>query len=91
MEWDAGHDAECTSADLTYALRIGSAEEKGDMLFAHALPDGRRRNLLEGNCGYVRSRTLNVSSWPAGKYYISVQSVDPGCLGSEFSPYALFE
>ena len=91
VEWDAGHDAECTSADLTYALRIGSAEEKGDMLFAHALPDGRRRNLLEGNCGYVRSRTLNVSSWPAGKYYISVQSVDPGCLGSEFSPYAIFE
>ncbi len=91
VEWDEGSDAECSSADLTYALRIGSDSEEGDMFFAHALPDGRRRNLEEGNCGFSRLRTLNVSSWPAGTYYISVQSVDPGCLGSEFSPYAVFE
>lgn len=91
VEWDEGRDGECSSSDLTYALRIGSVEGEGDMLFAHALPDGRRRNLLEGNCGHVRSRILNVASWPVGKYYISVQSVDPGCLGSEFSPYAIFE
>lgn len=91
VEWGEGRDAECSATDLTYALRIGTAEGEGDMLYAHALTDGRRRNLLEGNCGYVRSRTLNVSSWPVGKYYISVQSVDPGCLGSEFSTYAIFE
>lgn len=91
VEWGEGSDAECSVADLTYALRIGTAEGEGDMLFAHALPDGRRRNLLDGNCGYARSRTLNVSSWPAGKYYISVQTVDPGRLGSEFSAYAVFE
>lgn len=91
VEWGEGRDAECSVADLTYALRIGTIEGEGDMLYAHALADGRRRNLLEGNCGYVRSRTLNVSSWPAGKYYISVQSVDPGRLGSEFSTYAMFE
>lgn len=91
VEWGEGSDAECSVADLTYALRIGTAEGEGDMLFAHALPDGRRRNMMDGNCGHARSRTLNVSSWPAGRYYISVQSVDPGRLGSEFSAYAVFE
>lgn len=91
ISWSEGTDKETSSVDLTYALRIGTEKDKCDILFAHANADGTRRNLLEGNCGYSRYRVLDVSSWKAGKYYISVQSVDPNCLGSEFSDYVVFE
>lgn len=91
ISWSEGTDKETSSVDLTYALRIGTEKDKGDILFAHANADGTRRNLLEGNCGYSRYRVLDVSSWKAGKYYISVQSVDPNCLGSEFGDYVVFE
>ena len=89
--WENGKDTESSSMDLTYALRIGTSPDKGDILYVHALSDGSRRNLLEGNNGYSTIRVLNTSSWPAGKYYISVQSVDPNCRGSQFSEYTVFE
>lgn len=91
ISWDRGSDAETHSMDLTYALRIGSEPDKGDYLFAHALADGSRRNLRAGNQGYSMQRIIDVSSWPVGKYYISVQSVDPNRRGSKFSEYAIFE
>lgn len=89
--WKRGTDTESSDMDLTYALRIGTAPDKGDILYVHALSDGTRRNLLEGNNGYSTLRVLNTLSWPAGKYYISVQSVDPNCRGSQFSEYTVFE
>lgn len=91
ISWEAGTDTESSSSDLTYALRIGTAPDQGDILYVHALPNGARRNLLDGNNGYNTVRTLNTTSWPAGKYYISVQSIDPNHRGSEFSEYAIFE
>lgn len=91
ISWSEGTDKETSSVDLTYALRIGTKKDKGDIYFAHANTDGTRRNLLEGNSGYSRHRVFDVSSWKAGKYYISVQSVDPNCLGSVFSEYVVFE
>lgn len=91
INWSLGSDAESSPMDLTYALRIGSEPDKGDYLFAHALPDGKRRNMHDGNQGYALQRVIDTSSWPAGKYYISVQSVDPNRLGSTFSEYAIFE
>ena len=89
--WERGVDAESSGMDLTYALRIGTAPDKGDILYAHALPDGTRLNLLEGNAGYSTLRVLNTSSWPAGKYYISIQAIDPNFRGSQFSEYSIFE
>lgn len=91
VSWGYGSDAESSPVDLTYALRIGTAPDKGDYLFAHALPDGSRRNMIDGNQGYSQQRVIDTSTWPAGKYYISVQSVDPNHLGSQFSEYAIFE
>ncbi len=91
ISWDAATDKESASLDLTYALRIGTEKGKGDILFANAQADGTRRNLQDGNNGYSRTRTLNVSSWPAGTYYISVQAIDPNRRGSKFSEYAIFE
>lgn len=89
--WEAGRDAETSPADLTYALRIGSAPGKGDMFYAHAYADGRRRNLLDGNMGHDLSKVLSVGGWPEGKYYMSVQAVDPVCGGSPWSEEAVFE
>ena len=41
--------------------------------------------------GYAHKRVFDVSTWPKGKYYISVQSVDPNCLGSKFSETVVFD
>lgn len=91
VSWSLGEDAESSPVDLTYALRIGSAPGRGDMLYAHAYADGRRRNLLDGNMGYNLDKVLDVSSWPEGKYYIAVQAIDPMHSGSAWSEEAVFE
>ena len=36
ISWSASSDALCSSKDLTYEVRIGSASGKGDMVYAHA-------------------------------------------------------
>lgn len=91
VSWSLGEDAESSPVDLTYALRIGTAPGRGDMLYAHAYADGRRRNLLDGNMGYNLDKVLDVSSWPEGKYYIAVQAIDPMHSGSAWSEEAVFE
>lgn len=91
VEWGAGNDKETAPTDLTYSLRIGTAPGLDDIVCADATPDGLRRNLSEGNCGYSRMRKFNSASWPMGKIYVSVQSVDDSRLGSEFSEYAVIE
>lgn len=91
VSWEPGRDSESSSVDLTYALRIGSGPGKGDMLYAHAYADGKRRNLLEGNMGHDRTKVLNVTGWPAGLYYITVQAIDPVCGGSLWSEETVFE
>lgn len=58
ITWAEGKDAETSSCDLTYELRIGTASGKGDVLFGHALADGTRRNLLDGNIGHLRRYIL---------------------------------
>jgi len=91
ISWTKGKDAESSSADLTYELRIGTNRDKGDVLHADALADGTRRNFADGNQGYNLCRVIETASWPAGTYYISVQAIDPNHLGSPFSEYAVFE
>ena len=91
ISWLPGKDSESSSADLTYALRVGSEPGKGDVYYAHALADGTRLNLQEGNMGYDLDRIINVSGWHAGKYYISVQAIDPMFSGSLWSEEAVFE
>ena len=91
VSWDMGSDHETAAADLTYELRIGTSPDKCDILWSDALPSGMRRNFLQGNCGYSRQRRIATSSWPMGKIYVSVQTVDDNGMGSEFSEYAVFE
>lgn len=91
ISWGAGSDKESAAADLSYALRIGTTPESQDIVYSHALNDGRRRDLRDGNMGYAHRRVLDVSTWAKGRYYISVQSVDPNRLGSQFSDFAMFD
>lgn len=91
ISWITGNDRETAPADLTYELRIGTAEGLGDLVYAYAAADGTRLNMLQGNCGYSLHRRFNTSSWPQGKIYVSVQAIDDSGLGSEFSQPAVFE
>ena len=91
VSWAEGKDDESSAVDLTYALRIGSEPGKGDICYAHATPDGRRLNLIDGNMGHGLERLFDVSGWPAGKYYIAVQAIDPMHHGSAWSEEAVFE
>lgn len=90
VTWQRGTDAESSSLDLTYEVRVSSAPGKNDIVVANALPDGTRRNLLEGREGYGTTRTFNVAAWPAGTYYIDVQAIDPNRRGSVFSQAAVW-
>ena len=91
ITWEPATDKETSSVDLTYALRVGTEPGKGDIVYAHAMPDGTRRNCMGGNQGSNRYRLLNTNTWKAGKYYISVQAVDPNNRGSLFSEEVVFE
>lgn len=91
VSWERGSDAETPSADLTYELRIGTTPGGDDIARAHALSDGRRLNLAPGMCGYSTKMVYNTASWPEGKVYISVQTIDDTFLGSPFSEPAAFE
>ncbi|MBR5803486.1 MAG: VCBS repeat-containing protein [Bacteroidaceae bacterium] len=91
INWLPTTDKESSSADLTYALRIGTLPGACDILYVHAHEDGTRKNMRGGNQGHSLFRMLNTQTWTEGKYYISVQAVDPNNRGSEFSDEVIFE
>lgn len=91
ISWGLGADKESSPMDLSYALRVGKTPDGCEIVNPHALSDGRRRDLRDGNMGYAHQRVIDVSTWEKGKYYISVQSVDPNRLGSVFSDVAVFD
>ncbi len=91
VSWVTGNDKETAPLDLTYELRIGTTPDGDDIMSVSATSDGKRRNLLRGNCGYSLMRKLNTASWPEGNIYVSIQAIDDSGLGSEFSQPAVFE
>lgn len=91
VRWGLGSDKETAPLDLTYELRIGTAPDKCDILWADALADGKRRKFGQGNTGYGRMRNFNANYWPEGKIYVSLQVVDDNGIGSPFSEYTVFD
>lgn len=91
IHWGNGADTQTATADLTYALRVGTASGKQDILHAHANADGSRRNYLDGNMGKYHTYTLDLSSYPAGTIYVAVQAIDAQHLGSAWSEEAVIE
>ncbi|MDE6438964.1 MAG: hypothetical protein K2L62_04850, partial [Muribaculaceae bacterium] len=90
VTWSRGSDKETAAADLTYELRVGTTPGDDNLVRVAATADGKRLNALPGNCGYTLKRKFNTASWPRGEIYVSVQAIDDGGLGSEFSTPAKF-
>ena len=91
INWKQGVDAETSSCDLTYELRIGTEPASGNVLFGASLADGRRRTLEDGNMGRSLSTLFNAKSLKPGKYYISVQAIDAGGRGGAWSDDFVYE
>ncbi|MBR6191603.1 MAG: leucine-rich repeat domain-containing protein, partial [Prevotella sp.] len=91
INWKQGEDAETSSCDLTYELRIGTEPASGNVLFGASLADGRRRTLEDGNMGRSLSTLFNAKSLKPGKYYISVQAIDAGGRGGAWSDDFVYE
>ena len=90
ISWDRGSDAQTSSLDLEYSIRIGSTPGACDMWFAAANANGTQRSLWGANVGAYLSQMVNVSTWKAGDYYIAVQAVDPNGLGGEWSDEVVY-
>lgn len=91
ITWEEGNDAETSTCDLTYELRIGTAPGKADILATNSLADGRRRTLEEGNMGRNLYNLFNPSAMAEGTYYIAVQAIDAGGLGGAWSDDAVYQ
>jgi len=89
--WDAGQDAETSVCDLTYDVRIGTKPGEGDVLFAPALIDGRRRVIGDGSQGTMRQMMFNIGKHRPGTYYVAVQAIDAGGLGGAWSDEVVYE
>jgi len=90
IDWDRGSDAQTSSLDLEYSIRIGSKPSACDMWFAAANADGKQRSLWGANVGAYLNQIVNVSGWKEGDYYISVQAIDPNGLGGEWSDEVVY-
>lgn len=91
IAWQYGSDAETSSCDLTYELRIGTQPGLGDVLRAESTADGKRLTIREGNQGTMRQMLFNAAALKPGKYYIAVQAIDQGGLGGAFSDEFVYE
>ena len=91
LTWQPSTDRESSSADLTYALRIGSEPGLDDIYFSEANADGSRRSFNDGNMGTNLDVILDVNKWKQGTYYISVQAIDPMHRGSAWSDPLVYE
>lgn len=91
VTWQRGSDKETAAADITYDLRIGTFPDGDDLMRVAATPDGKRLDVLRGNCGYDLKRKFSTQSWPMGDIYISLQAVDDSGLGSVFSQPTVFK
>ncbi len=92
ISWGDGVDTESSSVDLSYALRIGTAPGKSDLLYAHAKADGTRLNLREGNMRHEHQYTFDVSGLPVGSsIYIAVQAIDPNYRGGAWSEETVYQ
>ncbi len=88
LSWGAGSDAQTAATGLTYNLRIGTTSTGGQLVPPMSTINGVRMVPAFGNRYHTRSAFL-INLTP-GQYYWSVQTVDPGYVGSTFSVTGTF-
>ena len=88
LSWGAGSDAQTAAAGLTYNLRIGTTVTGGQLMPPMSMNNGTRLIPAFGNRYHTRSTVL--TNLPPGQYYWSVQTIDPGFVGSTFSVTGTF-
>ncbi|MGH7601507.1 MAG: hypothetical protein ACREOI_34540, partial [bacterium] len=85
FNWGQASDDETASPGLTYNLRIGLTPGGGEIVPSMSdAGTGYRRVPKSGNMGHAQQ--WKITSLPEGKYYWSVQAVDPAFGGSAFAP-----
>lgn len=86
---DAGDaDTQTPSKALTYNIRIGTKSNGTEVVSPLAdLKTGKRFVVEMGNVGHTTSYTITL---PKGTYYWSVQTIDNGYMGSNFSTEQIF-
>ena len=77
VEWALGDDKETASVDLTYTVRMGTAEGKADLMLYDA--------------GVSRYCVADANTWDKGKVYVSVRATDANGKAGMWSPSATFE
>ena len=77
VEWNMGSDAETSACDLTYTVKMGTAEERQDLMLYDA-----------GTSTYC---VANTDTWETGKVFVSVRATDANGKCGEWSPAATFE
>lgn len=88
VSWSDGSDAETSTGDLTYALRIGTTSGGSEIVTPHANADGSRKDFLDGNMGKNRTCVLDLRSYAPSNIYVSVQTIDAQHKGSAWSQEA---
>ncbi len=89
LGWDAASDSETPSTGLTYNVRVGTTPGGVDVVAPMASASTGIRWLPEaGNGGENGARAIRRLR--PGTYYWSVQAIDTGLAGSQFSPEESF-
>ncbi|HYQ85715.1 MAG TPA: FG-GAP-like repeat-containing protein [Bacteroidota bacterium] len=85
LRWDRSTDGETPQAGLSYNLRIGRAAGALDIMSPMAdLATGSQKVVRIGNAG--GNNQWSIRRLSTGTYSWSVQAVDNGFAGSQFSP-----
>jgi PKD repeat protein len=89
LSWDKSNDNECSQYNLTYNIRIGSGNEKINIVSPNSdIETGYRKIVKEGNCSYVNY--FLIDSLPIGNYNWSVQAIDQLFQGGTWAPEQTF-
>ena len=92
LRWNAATDTQTPSAVLTYNLRIGSAPGASDVMGSQSdIANGYRLLPAMGNVQFGTNASPDLSSFPGGTYYWSVQAVDSAFAGGPFAEEQAFQ
>ncbi len=83
LSWDPVQNDETPSVTMSYNVRIGTTKTSFNICPPHSSTSGYRQIASIGNANLDTS--FLMLNMPAIKYYWSVQAVDQGLMGSEWS------